>query len=297
MKTLTALLFGFTSLSILAASPDTFFGQSIPDQTPQVFAPGTVSTNNWEMNGAFSQDMKTYYFVREVEIAKSMTQQFVALSYENNQLKTRVISPRVGHPFVSPDGNTLHLGKRFMQKTANGWSTIKSLNSDFESYRIMSLTASLNGTYAFDDASKGADGLLYYSKLHDGQRQRPMPFPDVINTGQYNAHPFIAPDESYIIWDGQRNSDVRNANLFISFKQANGTWGRAIEMGPDINTPAAEFGAKVTPDGKYLFFSRNQGNFEWVNHKGEIEEIPNIDIFWVDAVVIQNLKEQSTIRQ
>ena len=48
------------------------------------------------------------------------------------------------------------------------------------------------------------------------------------------------------------------------------------------NTKAWEASASVTPDGKYLFFSRNVGsdNFE------------NVDIFWVDAEVIYALKKE-----
>jgi len=35
--------------------------------------------------------------------------------------------------------------------------------------------------------------------------------------GKYNAHPFIAPDEAYIIWDGERDSGYGDTDLYISF--------------------------------------------------------------------------------
>ena len=89
--------------------------------------------------------------------------------------------------------------------------------------------------------------------------------------------PFIAPDETYIIWDGQRDSAVRNAELYISFRQKDGSWGEAIKMGDTINTEASEFAASVTPDGKYLFFNRNMGP-------------GNPDTFWVDAQIIETLR-------
>ena len=77
------------------------------------------------------------------------------------------------------------------------------------------------------------------------------------------------------IEDGYGDSDI-----YISFKQNDGTWGNAINLGDKINTSAWEASASITPDGKYLFFSRNVGsnNFE------------NVDIFWVDAKVVFDLK-------
>ena len=270
-----------------------YLGQEPPGLTPEVFAPGIISTTGWEINGAFSPDMNEYYFVREVEIDGSLQQQFVVYRKRDNQWHEKVISPRVGQPFISPDGKTLFLGRNYKERTAMGWSEIKSLGTLFTDYRIMSLTASAPGTLVFDEAVRDGKGLIRYSALVNGVRQPPEPFPTEINTGEYNAHPFIAPDESYLIWDGQRNSKVRNANLFISFKQKDGSWGNAIEMGPEINTSAAEFGAKVTPDGKYLLFSRNNGEFEWKKPDGSVESIPNTDIFWVDANVIEHLRKKS----
>jgi hypothetical protein len=38
----------------------------------------------------------------------------------------------------------------------------------------------------------------------------------------------------------------------------------------------------VSPDGKYLFFSRNIGS----------DNYENVDIFWVDAQIIENIKEE-----
>ena len=139
----------------------------------------------------------------------------------------------------------------------------------------MRVTSSNSGMIVMDEAKN--DSTLRYSHMVDGKWEAPNPLPATINTGQFNAHPFIAPDESYIIWDGQRNSEVRNADLFVSFKQADGSWGEAIKFDERINTPSADFAAQVTPDGKYLFFNRSVGP-------------DNTDTFWVDAQIIEELR-------
>ena len=262
-----------------------YLGQKTPGLVPEIFAPDLISTSNWEVGGVFTPDLNEFYFIREIgEKEEDMKQVFmVAKKNEDNKWETSIISPRVGKAFISPDGKTMHLGKRYKERTENGWSEIKKLGSPYDTIRIMRMTSSLKGTYAFDEAVNGRS-ILRYSKLIDGKREEPKPFPEEINTGMYNAHPFIAPDESYVLWDGQRDDGPRNAEIFVSFKMPNGRWSEAIKFGKKINTKASEFGAKVTPDGKYLFFQRNVGKVK------PTDKYEDVNIFWVDAQVIENLR-------
>ena len=266
---------------------NSYLGQKPPGLIPETFAPGFISTSNWEVGGVFTPDLEEFYFIREIgETEEDMKQVFmVAKKEENNEWKTSIISGRVGQAFISPDGKTMHLGRRYRERTETGWSEIKALGSPFDTIRIMRMTSSLKGTYAFDEAVNGRS-ILLYSRLIDGKREVPKPFPEEINTGMYNAHPFIAPDESYILWDGQRDDGPRNAEIYVSFKLSDGSWGEAIKLGKEINTKASEFGAKVTPDGKYLFFQRNVGKVK------PTDKYEDVNIFWVDAKVIEDLRPQ-----
>jgi hypothetical protein len=186
----------------------------------------------------------------------------------------------VGQPFISPDGKTMHLGRRYKKRSGDGWSEIKPLGAPFDDMPIMRLTASEAGTYFLDEPGTDGDGILRYSRLIDGQHETPRPLPKEINTGTWNAHPFVAPDESYLIWDGRRDGGYGDSDLYVSFRQPDGSWGAAINLGETINTAAWEAAASVTPDGKYLFFNRNVGS----------ENYENVDIFWVDARVIEELR-------
>jgi len=252
-----------------------YLGQKPPGLIPQVFAPDIISTNGWEYGVVFAPGMKELYFIREVDVGTKPKQEFVVFENKKNRWYERVISPRTGTPTLSPDGNVMYFGRIYKERTDSGWSEPKRLGPNFEDIRIMRITVSAKGTYVLDEAENNS--VLRISRVVDGVRQAPKPLPKEINTGKYNAHPFIAPDESYIIWDGQRNSPVRNADLFISFRQKNGTWGEAIKMDNKINTASSEFAAFVTPDGKYLFFNRDVGQ-------------DNTDTFWVDAQIIETLR-------
>lgn len=106
---------------------------------------------------------------------------------------------------------------------------------------------------------------------------------DEINSGTWLAHPFIAPDESYIMWDGRKDGGFGSSDIYISFRQQDGAWGRAMNLGDEVNTDAWEAEARVTPDGKFLFFNRNVGS----------DNYENVDIFWVDAQIIENLRDEN----
>ena len=265
-----------------AAIESPYLGQRPPGLIPERFAPGIVSTENWEVSGVFTPDLKEFYFIREVgEVEENKKQEFVVFQYKNNRWQESVISARVGQPFISPDGKIMHLGRKYKERTEAGWSEIKSLGAPFEDIRIMRLTVSSKGTYYFDEVgSSDGDGVIRYSRLIDGKREKPRPVSNEINTGKFNAHPFIAPDESYILWDSERDSGYGDSDIYISFRQQDGSWGDAINLGDKINTDAWEAGSRVTPDGKYLFFNRNMGS----------DKYENVDIFWVDARIIETLK-------
>ncbi|WP_271784506.1 hypothetical protein [Aquimarina algiphila] len=257
-----------------------YLGQKPPGLTPEPFAPGIVTTADWEVSGVFTPDIREFYFIRESKGTKK--QELVVFQYQNNEWQESVVSPRVGTPFIAPDGMTMHLGRKYRERTETGdWSELKKLDPSFEEIQIMRLTASSKGTYVFDEIGMpNGDGVIRYSRLIDGKREKPKPFGKEINTGRMNAHPFIAPDEFYLIWDSERDNGYGDSDIYISFKQQDGSWGAAINLGDKVNTEGWEAVACVTPDGKYLFFNRNMNP----------ENYDNVDIFWVDAQIIETLR-------
>lgn len=262
-----------------------YLGQESPGSTAQVFAHGVVSTEAWGDAGRFSLDMNEFYVSRwRVNEGKRETE---SVTFENRDGLWHAVAVPGGDgaPFPSPDGKTLHFGKRYKERTDTGWSEMKSLGAPFEEIRIMGLTASAKGTLVFDEIGPlhAGDGVLRYSRLVDGKREAPKAFGKEINTGKWNAHPFIAPDESYIMWDGERENGYGSSDLHISFRQKDGSWGEAINLGDKVNTEAEEGGPQVTPDGKYLFFNRMVPSAT-----GDTDR--QSDLYWIDAQIIETLR-------
>lgn len=269
--TLSANSYGNNKVSFLEGP---YVGQTPPSDIPKAFTPSQRSPDRRDHSGFFTPDMKSFYFTRRNN--KDGKWSLRVFNLENNQWHESLVGPRVGRPITSPDGNTMHLGKHYMERTKTGWSEIKSLGAYFKDFRIMRLMSSAKGTYYFDDANESTP--IHYSSLINGKYTKPKAVN--IDFGDWNAHPFIAPDESYLIWDEQGENGYGKADLFISFRQKDGTWGAAINFGETINTTASESGAIVTPDGKYLLFNR------FVNDQ-------NAGMYWVDAQIIETLRAKS----
>lgn len=161
-----------------------------------------------------------------------------------------------------------------MERTSTGWSELKSIGALFDDIPIMRLSASSKDTYYFDVGT--VVGAIRYSRLIDGKREEPKALGEKVNTGKWIAHPFIAPDESYWIWDAERENGYGDNDLYISFRQQDGSWGAGINMGDKINTAAQENGGFLSPDGKYFFFNRH------LKSGG--------GIYWVDAQFIETLR-------
>ncbi|PKG86220.1 hypothetical protein CXF85_00440 [Colwellia sp. 75C3] len=254
-----------------------YMGQKPPGMVAEPFAPGIISKEGWQIGGMFAPGMKEFYFTTN---RKKNT--VIGFRQQNNSWKKYIEFPRRGQIAFSPDGKRMHMAKGYKDRIDDGWSERKSLGPMFDrkDWHIMRLSASAKGTYVFDEATKDGNGVLRYSQRVDGKREAPKPLSKAINTGKWNAHPFIAPDDSYLIWDSEREEGYGGNDLYISYRQKNGAWGAAINMGDKVNSDKEDFGANVTPDGKYIFFNRNVGD-------------GNTDIFWVDTQVIENLRPKS----
>jgi hypothetical protein len=114
-------------------------------------------------------------------------------------------------------------------------------------------------------------GGIYRSRWLDGHYQPAEKLGQEVNSLGNPAHPYVAPDESYLLFDANPPGS-RLPSIYVSFRQAGGTWTEAERLGNEISTDDAELAASVSPDGRFLFFARFVGG--------------SADIYWVDASVL-----------
>jgi Tol biopolymer transport system component len=268
-----------------------YLGQTPPGSTPEIFAPGIVNREeSTDLEGMFGADMKTFYFVREGEkytgLAKvgpskgrTVTYGLAVIEYKNNKWQQSVVAKGVSEPSISPNGNTILFKNGYIERTSDGWSEVKSLGAPFDDIEIMRSAISSNGTIYFDTFNRAQDIPLRYSRLINGKYEAPKSLGPQFGIGRYNAHPFIAPDESFIIFDSVREDGQGRSDIYISYRAADGSWGPAVNMGDKINTAHSEKNPSLSPDGQFLFFAKRtkRGNEE-------------VNIYWVSAQIIETLR-------
>ena len=275
-----------------------YLGQNPPGDVPVIFAPGIISVDSTVEHGypTFSPDGNMVFWQSNLRQKEKETEIFLKVMRRvDGQWTEPESSPYGGMPAFSPDGNKLYFisddtekekGLYFVEKQGENWTEPKSLNiiAQFPELKYLygpSLTN--NGTLYFFGHAEGLgsrnDFGIYRSELINGIYAKPELLPPSINTaeGVINWMPFIAPDESYLLFSSNRNTGTQS--LYISFKLSDGSWTEAHALGEAINSQKGERFPYVSPDGKYLFFTRWHGR-------------DNEDIMWVSAKIIADLKKE-----
>lgn len=297
-------LYVFSVCLFLGMSPEIVVAQGIqylkqtpPGLQPEVFAPGIISKENEsEFGSVFNKDATEFYY--GVDIDGKSEIRFTRLVDQTWTAPQTLLSHEkfsCNDPFLSPDESRLYfISNRsldgtdskgdydiwYIEREANGWNTRMknagpNINSDKNEY-YMSFTK--KGSMYFASNQPAADGKahdfnIYVSEFINGEYQKAVPLSDSINTKAYEADVFVSPDESYLIFCAIRKEGFGQGDLYISFKDDEGSWSKAKNMGALINTSGHELCPFVTRDGKYFFYTSKQG------------------IYWVDAGIIENLRD------
>jgi hypothetical protein len=266
--------------------------------TPQVFLPGVLNTK--EMGAfctVFTPAGDAFYFVhyrRNVEDSGSLSvmrrvkdvwtspeplpfsidgsDNDMCLSEDGNRMIFR--SWRALPDGSRPDG---HSWLWFADRTADGWSEAKPLLCGGEVVRTGYPSIADSGAIYFAHRRDGVLGI-YRSRPVDGEYAIPEFVYTLISNEFIIGDMFVARDESYMIISGEDPEGVighGGLDLYTTFRQADGSWSAAANMGPEINTEAGENCPQVSPDGKYFFFNRYDAAADWG------------DMYWVDAAIIK----------
>lgn len=258
---------------------DLYFGYKPPGLIPEIFVPKKSTAQDWVLGNPDSLGMQEFYF----EYRGNNPFEPLMVVYRQEESYYSVNKYSFSHN--PSDSNILYSRWNYIERTDYGWSKIKSLGSMFdrEDWGIMVMSVSSKGTIVFDDYK--SNDVIRMSRIIDGRREEPKLLGKHINTGKWTAHPFIAPDESFLIWGSERDDGYGMSDNYISFRQQDGSWGPAINMGNKINSKLVENGARLTSDGKYLLFGRSEekeredGSTYWTTTN-----------YWVDAKIIETLK-------
>lgn len=249
-----------------------------PDTTALTFLPGVVSGDTLDFNAVFFPGGNTFYFTRSLN--KKLT--VLESRFENGQWSQPVISPAFDtafsnvDPFIASDTSMYFISNR----ATSASDTIK----DYDIYRMTWKDGKYSAAERLPEVNSDSteyyvslskNGNIYFSSYRDGnldlymaQKQgdhylTPLNMGAVINSVSDEHDPFVAPDESYLIYASDRPGGLGEADLYISVRK-NGQWQAPVNMGKRINTSTYEYCPNLTPDGKYFFFS-SERNVKWIS--------------------------------
>ncbi|MEA1896693.1 MAG: hypothetical protein U9N53_03400 [Bacteroidota bacterium] len=257
-----------------------YFGQQLPNEKPEIFAPGIISTESVEYGGTFSPDGEEFFFTRKNMENKTNNRIFFSKRTNGTWSEPRPTSISNNHsefePHISPNGKILYFASTRkkpisfrrkgeiwkVEKKDSGWTKPVYLKSVINNYFGRSVTSTTDGTLYFTAYVNNIYGI-YRSKNINNIQQEPELLPLEINYLVGLTHPFISPDEKFLLFESYQEGSNCSC-LYISFRNEQGDWSLAEKLGPKINATATETCPSISPDGKFLFFSR-EGNIYWVS--------------------------------
>lgn len=253
-----------------------YLGQKPPGVKATLFAPYVIS---YEVHGSptFSPDNKEIFIDTMDEGLKYYKMIYGIWSLQENLPFD--IPGACNGIFFSPSGNKIYVlvwknnqeDFYFSEKRNKKWTKLQLLGKDVKtSSSTWQFTSAKN-----EDLYYSFEGIIKVSIFQDGNHIKPIPLK--LENDKYIAGgtPFIAPDESYLIYNIR---EEKASDLYISYKLRNNKWTKPIDLGLNINQKGKmDLCPTISPDGKHLFFiSRRNG--------------PDFQIFWVDAGFIKELK-------
>ncbi len=298
-----------------------YLGQEPPGLTPEIFASGLISTANHERGMVFSSDGKELVFQKRgvgfTSVLVGMKQVNDAWSNPEILSFSGIPSYKDVCPMYSPDGQSIFFASK------RPMSTDETLNDDYDIWvstkkenswsNPVNIGDEINSEFEEEDFSIASDGTIYFSsdrpgigsydiyksRMVSGKYQKPELLKGLINTEGYEGYPQIAPDKSYLIFLSDRDGELGGGDLFISFKNDNGSWGKIFNLGSLVNSEYHEAAPTLSPDGKYLFFTSFRPTATNTDREITYNQLTTIlnnpgngsgDIYWVDTRAIGELK-------
>ncbi len=148
------------------------------------------------------------------------------------------------------------------RKLGSSWSIPENINpqivSDGDFYPT---SLSFDGTELYlvkKDDKLGGD--IYLSKYSNGKWSPAKRLNDNINSSKDENYASISPNNQVLYFSSNRHGGFGGYDIYRSFRESNGDWGKAENLGKSINTKNDEICPSIAADGKTLYFS-SKGHF------------------------------------
>ena len=260
--------------SVPAELKGDYLGQQLPGPSPEPFAPDIVE-GELHTPPVFTPDgAEAYWSVQDPAIVSAKVvngawTKPAAVTFSESMTDYR-------DPFVSPSGDRLFfLSKEglpgsklpekeniwFVERSGQGWGAPQPVSEKVNALNLhWQISVAKNGNLYFSSGGQEPIGDIYVSRLTDGEYSTPKRLAAPVSTDQIELTPYIAPDESYLIF-ARMADENSNPLLYVSYADGNGGWGEPVQ----VSNVGYGLAPVVSPDGKYMFFLSSPQSVSWMN--------------------------------
>lgn len=265
--------------AVRAAEPP--YAAKGPVPKPVVFAGGEISTGDFESHPAFMPDGNTLYYLKDAPNFSFWT--IVVSRYRGGRWEAPEVVPWSGQyrdadPFVTADGRRMYFisdrpvdGKAkedldiwVVERQSEKWGEPKHLDAPVNSEgNEWFPTEAADGTLYFGSDRAGGVGKtdLYRCRRTESGYAAAENLGPKVNSAFDEFEPLINADQSMLIFMASGRPEGKGSgDLYIS-KFVDGEWQQAQNLGEPINSRALEISPKISPDGRWFFFTSTRGVF------------------------------------
>lgn len=290
----------------LARMKGPYLGQQQPGMEAVIFAPGILCRSGSIGTVVFFEEGRKLLYKRW---SPERILYFTYLNgdhWEKPAAASFFMDPYDGDFAMSPDGTRVYFASPAGAPTSEAraariwtsrltdtqWSKPEILPEIINTgYHESYPSVTEDGTLYFFSRKPGGRGQsdIYRSRLVNGVYQEPENLGETINTEEHEWDPYIAPDESFLIFCSKKPGGLGEDDIYITFRNEDGSWCVPIHMGDNINTSRSENRPVVTADGRYLFFTSDRKlddpSFQQIEEKYRPVS-GDRHVYWVDAKII-----------
>lgn len=160
---------------------------------------------------------------------------------------------------INPETGTYFEDIYVSYKTASGkWTDSECLSFCKTTQNEASVSLSLDGNKIFVYQGGNGNGDIYFSDLDGVSFETLQPFPAKdLNTNSQESHATISINGEFIYFVSDRPGGYGGKDIYRIRKLPDGTWSKAKNLGPTINSEYDEESPFIGADNKTLYFSSN----------------------------------------
>ncbi len=271
-----------------------YLGQETPDTIPRIFGEGIVSVKGrFDMGFTISPDGKSMAFGVAHESDPEETCIYL-MNYRDGKWTSPDKSflpdnSNTFFPMFNPTGKELYFTKSTDSSETDLWV------GHYSNHKVIDprpLDSVVNSESREAGHGKSKSGTLYFTSNRDDQNQccgdiyrselEPEGYVtiqkvDGLNSNSDEESLFLSPNEDYIIIQAWKTEFESKHDLYISYRTKNGLWTIPDRLNTNINGKEIEQRPFVSPDNRFLFFSR----MHITQENGQ--DVFDSDIYWVST--------------